>query len=235
MKKAIVLLFGVLLLIIGTARIHSVNTDIPSVASVQPLRTVILDAGHGGEDGGAVAPDGTKEKDLNLLMTDDVAAFFDLFGVPYIPVRTTDTSVCDDGLDTIRERKYSDIMNRAALARSVEDSVFVSIHQNMFSEPEYSGTQVFFSKNTPDSEVLAGMIQNSVVSTLQPDNTRNVKPAGSEIYLLHKAKNTSVLVECGFLSNPQELSRLKDKTYQMKIAYRIFKGVFEFLSEKKDV
>lgn len=236
MKKWIVILFSAVLLITGLNIVNKANTfTYNDAAAGRSLRTVILDAGHGGEDGGAVAPDGTAEKEINLEITKDIAVFFDLFGIHYIPVRTTDISVCDEGLDTIRKRKYSDIMNRASLVDSTPDSVLLSIHQNFFPEEKYSGTQVFYSKNTEDSAQLADMIQTSVTDTLQPENNRTVKAAGSEIYLLDKAKNTSVLVECGFLSNPQELSKLKDKTYQAKIAYRIFRGTFDFLTGTKEV
>ena len=126
-------------------------------------------------------------------------------------------------------------MNRAALMESVPNSILLSIHQNIYSDERYSGTQVFYTANVDDSKVLAQAIQNSVVKKLQPDNKRCIKTAGSEIYLLHKAKNTAVLVECGFLSNKNELALLKDKAYQSKISYRIFRGMFDFLSEEKDV
>lgn len=236
MKKWIIILFATVLLTTGINIVNRANTfTYDDVAAQNNFRTVILDAGHGGEDGGAVAPDGTAEKKINLEITKDIGVFFDLFGINYIPVRTTDISVCDEGLDTIRKRKYSDIMNRAALVDSAPDSVLLSIHQNYFPVEKYSGTQVFFSKNTTDSEKLANMLQASVTETLQPNNKRTIKAGGSEIYLLDKAKTTSVLVECGFLSNPQELALLKDKNYQAKIAYRIFRGTYDFLAGKKDV
>lgn len=235
MKYFSVFLVGAILLAAGIYAVDTACSNALFPASAQELRTVILDAGHGGEDGGAVSDDGTPEKDINLAMTKKIACYFDFFGITYIPVRTDDISVCDEGLDTVRKRKYSDIMNRAALTDSVENSVFLSIHQNYFPEKQYSGTQTFYSNNTDDSRVLAQSIQTAVVSSLQPENQREIKPSGSEIYLLYNAKTTSVLVECGFMSNDAELAKLKDDTYQKQLSYFIFRGTLNFLSDKKDV
>lgn len=193
--------------------------------------TIILDAGHGGEDGGAVAADGTVEKDLNLAISNDVAAYFELFGIPYIPVRTEDISVCDEGLGTIRERKNSDIFNRYALVNSIENSILLSIHQNFFTEPQYYGTQVFYSDNNESSKLLAGEIRQSVTEALAPENTRGIKPSDSSIYLLYKAQTTSVLVECGFISNENELQKLKSPVYDSQLAYYIFRGLLNFLNK----
>ena len=192
--------------------------------------TVILDAGHGGEDGGAVAPDGTAEKEINLEIANGIAAYFELFGVPYIPVRTVDTSVCDPGLATVRERKRSDIMNRYALVNETPDAILLSIHQNMFTDPKYSGTQVFYAGHDPASETLAASIKNAVLPALQPENKREIKPSTNSIYLLYRAKTTSVMVECGFLSNEKELNDLKSESYKAQMSYFIFKGLINYLS-----
>ncbi len=191
--------------------------------------TVILDAGHGGEDSGAVSADGTLEKDLNLLITQDISAYFELFGVAYIPVRTSDISVCDEGLQTVRERKRSDINNRYALINSTPGGVLLSIHQNMFSDAKYSGTQVFYAADIPSSKDLAEQIQKTVCLLLQPENTRKIKPCGDSVYLLYRAKTTSVMVECGFLSNEKELSMLKTPRYRSQIGYCIYKGLLSYL------
>ncbi|MCH5197912.1 MAG: N-acetylmuramoyl-L-alanine amidase [Oscillospiraceae bacterium] len=206
--------------------INAVNSESQNFIA----ETIILDAGHGGEDGGAVAADGTVEKDLNLMITKDVAAYFELFGIPYIPVRTEDISVCDEGLGTIRERKSSDILNRFALVNSIKNSILLSIHQNFYSDAKYSGTQVFYSDNNDSSKLLAGEIRKSVVEALAPDNTRKIKPSDSSIYLLYKAQTTSVLVECGFISNSSELEKLKSPVYDSQLAYFIFKGLLNYLN-----
>ena len=193
---------------------------------------VVLDAGHGGEDGGALASDGTTEKDLNLMIANDVSVWFRLFGVPFLQTRTADVSVCDDGLDTIRARKRSDIMNRYSLVNAEENRILLSIHQNMFSQSRYSGTQVFYSGHIEEARLLAAKVREHVVGLLQPDNTREIKPSGDSIFLLYKAKRPSVLVECGFLSNLRELEKLKTESYQKSMAYAIAKGMLDYLNHE---
>lgn len=223
---AVALYFG-----IATAGKGSVRS-IESISDKTVSRikaTVILDAGHGGEDSGAVSDDGTFEKDLNLYVSEDIAAYFELFGISYIPVRTSDISVCDMGLQTVRERKRSDINNRYALINSTPDAVLLSIHQNMFSDAKYSGAQVFYAADIPTSKALAEQIQSTVCGMLQPENTRKIKPCGDSVYLLYRAKTTSVMVECGFLSNEKELSMLKTPEYRSQIGYCIYKGLLSYL------
>ncbi len=234
MKKIICLLSAVTLLFSGIFLVgkstQETISEITSHSVLQLKNTVILDAGHGGEDGGAVAADGTMEKDLNLAISNAIAGYFELFGIPYIPVRTTDISVCDEGLTSIKERKRSDILNRYALVNDTPDAVLLSIHQNMFSEPKYYGTQVFYAGGDPTSENLASTIREAVLTGLQPENTRAIKPSTDSIYLLYHAKTTSVLVECGFLSNENELQKLKDEAYESQISYFIFKGMLQYLT-----
>lgn len=236
MKKIVLSVFVLIVVFIGsvfTVTYYS-QQGIKAVNAIQYNyieETVILDAGHGGEDGGAVAADGTVEKDLNLAISNDIAAYFELFGIPYIPVRTEDISVCDEGLPTIKERKSSDIMNRYELINSTKNSILLSIHQNFFTESKYYGTQVFYSDNNDTSKLLAGEIRKSVVDALCPENTREIKPSDSSIYLLYKAQTTSVLVECGFISNENELQKLKSPVYNSQMAYYIFRGLLNYLDK----
>ena len=195
--------------------------------------TIILDAGHGGEDGGAVAPDGTNEKDINLAIVKDISALFEIFGIDYIPVRTEDISVGDNNLSTLAARKKSDIRNREKLVNSTPGAVFFSIHQNKFEIPKYKGTQVFYGAGNPESELIAQCVQEAVVARLQKDNTRQIKPSGDSIYLLYKAKAPSVMTECGFLSNPEELVLLKSDEYQKKMAYSVYCGLQTYLNSKE--
>lgn len=193
---------------------------------------IILDAGHGGEDGGAVAPDGTLEKDINLSVADTVALYFDWFGIDYVVVRKNDELIGDNSLQTVRARKVSDIRQRMALVEQTPGAILLSIHQNIFTSSRYSGTQVFFAKNAPGSMELAETIQRSVVSALQPENERKVKPTEGTVYLLDEARKTSVMVECGFLSNEQELARLKDREYRSQLSYFIASGICEYINNR---
>lgn len=190
--------------------------------------TVIVDAGHGGEDGGAVGIDGTAEKDINLDIALKLEKILKLYGINVIMTRTQDVMTCDEGLSTLRERKVSDIHNRFALIEENPKSLFVSIHQNKFEDSKQNGMQVFYSGNNAESKSLAQSIQNSVVSKLQPNNKRVVKRSGSGIYLLYHAKSPAVLVECGFISNPDEIKKLNDDAYRMKTAILVADGILKY-------
>ena len=191
---------------------------------------ILLDAGHGGKDGGAVAADGTEEQYINLQIAKNIEAQLQALGVPVQMTRTDDASIHDDSAITIREQKVSDIHNRMKLLDETPNAVLVSIHQNKFADTNLWGTQVFYSPNTTNSPALAASIQNTVCALLQPDNTRKIKKSGSSIYLLYHAKKPAVLVECGFLSNPDECALLKDSSYQQKMAFAITMGILEYIN-----
>lgn len=203
------------------------STTIPS------LPIIIIDAGHGGFDGGAVAYDGTPEKDINLSISKYLDEFLKVFGLKTVMIRDTDTSVEDEGLTTVREKKTSDLHNRMKTMSNTDNSIFVSIHQNKFSVERYSGTQVFYSPKTKEeSSVLAECIQECIVSTLQTDNTRQIKECGTSVYLMYNAVKPAVLVECGFLSNKAEADKLKTSAYQKQIAFCIAVGIQNYLSSR---
>ncbi len=198
-------------------------------------RTVIIDAGHGGPDGGTSADDGTLEKDINLQISLKLDEILKSSGINTVMIRTEDISVHDESANTIREKKVSDIKNRLAVTENTPDSIFVSIHQNHFSQSKYSGTQVFYSKNNPDSRSLADYIRQSVITCLQPENSREIKQSDSNIYLLKNAQIPAVMVECGFLSNYDETEKLKDENYQRKLAFLIALGILDFINNTEAV
>ena len=193
-------------------------------------KTVIVDAGHGGDDGGAIGIDGTVEKDINLDIALKLEKILKFYGFNVIMTRTQDVMTCDDGLDSLRKRKISDIHNRFELMRKNPDAIFISVHQNKFEDSSQHGTQVFYSGNDERSKELAEAIQISVTLTLQRKNDRVVKKSGSGIYLLYHAKIPAVLVECGFISNSDEVKKLKDESYRMKLAILIADGLLKYLS-----
>ena len=143
-------------------------------------------------------------------------------------VRDTDTAVGDTTLSTVAERKRSDIQYRAQLVNETENCILVSIHQNFFEQSQYSGAQMFYSPNNTRSAALAEAIHRSVVEQLQPENTRENKQAESGIYLLNHVDVPAVIVECGFISNPEEAALLCDSAYQQKLAAAIADGVLSF-------
>lgn len=191
--------------------------------------TVIIDAGHGGFDGGASTKDGVTEKGINLNIALYLKEYLNFFGFDVIMTRETDTSTESEGLKTIRSKKSSDLHNRMSLMEKTDNSIFVSIHQNHFSSPEYKGAQVFYSPEfSEQSSLLAENIQESIVYYLQKDNTRQIKPCGTSVYLIYKAVKPAVLVECGFLSNIEDAENLQNEIYQRKIALCIAIGILNY-------
>lgn len=224
-----VLLFCVCIFAVVKQTERNIISVIGAESSDYKENIFILDAGHGGEDGGAVAYDGTLEKDLNLTMCNNISLYFDIFGIDYVIIRDGDYSVGDTSLETIRKRKASDIYKRFEIINSYENSVLLSIHQNMFSVEKYSGTQVFYDGKFDESEELSKILQFTFKNTLQPDNNRSIKKTDKSIYLLYEAQRPSVMVECGFMSNLSELSQLKDTEYQSQFSYFLTKGIIQYL------
>lgn len=186
--------------------------------------TVIIDGGHGGKDGGAVSVTGTLEKDINLSIAHKLERLLNANGFDTLMTRTTDNEVSDNE----EIKKHDELKNRVDIFNSSADNIVISIHQNKFTQEQYSGTQIFYSQNNSKSEILAENIKNSVVSLIQNDNKRECKKAGSEIFILDNSNVPTVLVECGFLSNYQEANSLDSEEYQNKLTYCIFLGIQEF-------
>ena len=182
---------------------------------------------HGGEDGGTQASDGTIEKDINLSIAEILRDMLIQGGFEVEMIREEDISVGDNSLETVRERKRSDLEKRVEIYNSDENNIVLSIHQNNFSESKYNGTQIFYSDNT-ESQELSEYMRQAVVGLVQPDNERQCKPADDSIFVLRNAKVPAIIIECGFLSNPQELEKLKDYEYQKEIAFAIYMGFAEY-------
>lgn len=144
--------------------------------------------------------------------------------------RDTDTSIHDKGVEGIAAQKSSDMDNRLDIFNSVENAVCISIHQNQFTDPVYKGAQMFYSNEQRGSEKLARSLQHRFAELLQPDNDREIKECGKELFLCYYSKNPTVMAECGFMSNPGEAALLCDDEYQEKIALTIFAGLCDHLS-----
>lgn len=196
--------------------------------------TVVLDAGHGGEDGGAVGVNGVTEKEINLSIALELEQYLKQNNFEVIMIRDGDYAVGDQTLKTIAERKRSDTKNRLQTVNEAGECIFISIHQNHFSESKYHGAQVFYSGNRPESAQLAEAIRQNIVESVQPENKRENKVAGKNIYLMANANVPAVLVECGFLSNPQEAEHLTTKAYQKDIAAAIYNGLLDYLQLQKE-
>lgn len=186
---------------------------------------ILIDPGHGGMDGGAIAADGTLEKHINLAIGTDLYDLFMLWGYSVQSTRLSDVSIHSADAVGTRQIKVSDMRNRLQLYESSD--IVISLHQNHFSAEKYNGTQVFYSTNSPLSQELAGAVRECVITNLQPHNTRELKRATDGIYLLHHTTRPSILVECGFLSNARECSQLKDPVYQQQMAFSIIEGYWK--------
>jgi len=213
------------------------NNDKSLMTLTSPIKnsTVIIDPGHGGPDGGAVGIDGTIEKDINLSIALKLRDVLDLCGINTLMTRETDVSIHDSGIEGIRRQKISDIKNRFNLIEGTENAVYVSIHQNHFSSQKYKGTQVFYSPNNPESKRFAQVLQEDFISFIQPQNIRQCKKSGTEIYLLYHARCPAVMIECGFLSNPEETQMLKSDEYQNKLSIVAADGIVKFLTLSAEV
>ena len=221
---------------VGTAY-YAANQLPPSVpASVNGSdepQVVILDAGHGGMDGGCSSAKGDVEKNINLAILLDLRELLEMSGYEVIVTRDTDTSIHDAGIEGIANQKSSDMDNRLEIFNSCEDAICISIHQNQFTDPKYSGAQMFYSDTHPESGKLAQIIQEQFVEFLQPDNSREIKLCGKELFLCYFSENPTVMVECGFLSNPDEAALLVTEDYQQKVAFTIYAGLMEYLAGAK--
>ena len=196
-----------------------------------PEFTVVLDAGHGGEDGGAVSASGIYEKDVNLAVTLALGEMLSANGIKVIYTRTEDILLYDRTVDYRGRKKALDLAARRKIAEDTENGIFVSIHMNAFPKTQYNGLQVWYSPNSPHSLTLAQTIQANTAHQLQPENDRRVKSATSSIYLLHHLQCPAVLVECGFLSNPAEAELLGSKDYQNQLAFLLFLSITEGISK----
>ena len=233
MKKYFSVLLSFIVLILSILFCKVQQTSSNNIHN-QHFPVLIIDAGHGGEDGGAIADDNTLEKDINLEISVKLNALLSVFGYQTKMIRTTDTDLHLKG-DTIRQRKISDIQERYKIMNSFDDCLYISIHQNKFTDSKIHGAQTFYSPNDNKSKILADFIQKSIASQLQSDNKRVIKKSGTDIYLLYNATRPTVMVECGFISNPDELTNLKSNNYQKQMALSIAFGIINYnISEVKN-
>ena len=228
---ALIVLLCTYLLVFGFIKTSSLPEQIvPVNAEVEnPLPVIILDAGHGGVDSGCVSVHGAEEKDINLSILLKLRGMLEVTGFKVEVTRDTDRSIHDTGVTGLGNQKKSDMSNRLDIINSFDNAVFVSIHQNQFTDAKYSGAQMFYPLESADSERLAAIMQGNFVSFLQPDNTREIKPVGTEIYLLHFAECPAVMAECGFLSNEEEAAKLETEEYQAQVAFTIYKSLCDYL------
>ena len=202
------ILIGVILLSVGGSKavtVLSANTPISNRTKI------IIDAGHGGEDGGATSCTGILESRFNLEISKKLNDLFNLLGMDTVMIRTSDCSVYTEG-NSIAQKKVSDLKERVRIVNDTDHAILLSIHQNHFSDEKYSGAQVFYAP-TEGSQNLARALQTRLVETINQKSRRQIKKADN-VYLMQHVQCPAVLIECGFISNPQEERLLRDEIYQ---------------------
>ena len=221
--------FLVFSVFVGAVMAGSKAVTVISESSPVPRKhTLIIDAGHGGIDGGATSCTGVLESNINLQISTRLNDLFHLLGYETRMIRTSDTSIYTQG-NTIASQKISDLKERVRIVNSTENAVLISVHQNTFSDQKYSGAQVFYAP-TDGSQSFAESLQTAMVSAVNPGSRRKAKKANG-VYLMEHIQCPGILVECGFLSNPVEEAMLRTKEYQQKLCCVIAATATGFLTE----
>ncbi len=196
-------------------------------------KTIIIDAGHGGIDGGAVSKEGISEKEINLNIAKYLESYLTQSGAKVIMTRSTDQSLHKEEKASVNEKKKSDLTTRKEKVNKSGADLFISIHQNYFTESKYKGAQVFYDKKSHLSKTCALVIQNSIKDNADNENLRLPMEIDKSKMLFSDLKVPAVLVECGFLSNPEEAAKLKTKEYQQKIAFSIYLGIIQYFDKEE--
>lgn len=221
----IVLIVALLAAAAVFVKIFVSNGGLKPVISQNSRSTLVLDAGHGGIDGGAISDSGLKESDINLQIALKTEALVRFLGIDTVMTRETDT----DNSGNKAYSEHDNLVQRAKLANSTENAVLISIHQNKFPSAVVSGAEVMYSDND-DSKALGLITQDNLVSLLDSSNRRVARPAPKELLLTSSVECPTILVECGFMSNPQEVQKLASNDYQLKLAAILAGSYIQFLN-----
>ncbi len=224
---------GVLLFIAGIAVLAAaiglqvLGPNVETLSADPSSITLMIDPGHGGEDGGAVASDGTQEADVNLQIALRLRAMAELCGVPVAMTRDSASIDYPTDADTLAARKVADQRQRVERTNAMENGVLISIHQNYYPAAGPHGAEVLYAA-TDRSEEFGKLLHEVLKQTLAPENRRVAAPISDEIYLMRNVHCPAVLVECGFLSNPEELEKLKSDSYDQKLALVMLSAYLQY-------
>ena len=229
--KYIIIFVAVIITILFIVRIKNTSDEVMKYTPIAN-KTIILDAGHGGIDPGAMSSDGSVlEKDINLQITKKINKLIESSGGKVILTREKDVSLYEEGENKTTRQKYNEnLKNRKKIIEQSQADMFVSIHLNSFQDSKYYGAQTFYPTGKEDSEALAKMVQTELKQTVDDTNNREIKPR-DDLYLIKDNKMPSILIECGFLSNEKEAKLLTEEEYQDKIAWAIYVGIQKYFNE----
>lgn len=230
-KKRIKILFPFLIIIGIFCITMKTNQEIEEVAAMPAVnKTIILDAGHGLPDEGAVGNDGTSEEKINLDIVMKVQELLEISGVNVVLTRSDENGIYSTDKESIKNKKVSDMKNRVEIGNNSNADIFVSIHLNKFQDEKYKGYQTFYNEKDEKSKELAQIIQKNLKDCIKDENKREALSISNK-YIMEKVKIPTTIVECGFLSNNEELKNLKNEEYQQKIAWGIYLGIMEFFEK----
>ena len=218
-------------LIVMAGFFNRVATTLSVITPSESRHTIVIDPGHGGEDGGATSCAGILESKFNLDIALRLDDMMHLLGMQTIMIRNTDRSIYTTG-ETIAQKKVSDLRERVRIINETDNALVISIHQNTVPAGQYWGSQVFYA-NTSGSKKLAVLMQNQLQRCLMPTNNRKSKQSNG-IYLMEHIGCTGILLECGFLSNPEEEARLRNEEYQKDLCAVITSVCCQYLFQLKD-
>ena len=214
----------------STNLIEDSGRTVETVATPVSNKVIIVDAGHGTPDEGAESSNGTTEAELNLKIALKLQNLLEQSGSTVILTRSDENSIYDAGSDSIRDKKISDIHNRVKIGNESSADIFVSIHMNKIEQQQYSGWQTFYNKANENSKVLATSIQNNLNDAIQKENNRTPAQLNT-VYIMKHVEIPIAIVECGFLSNPEEECLLQTEEYQNKLAWGIYNGITDYFYE----
>ena len=207
-----------------------IKTTVPTVSLPISGKTIVIDAGHGKPDEGAESSTGTTEAAINLKIALKLQNLLEQSGTTVILTRSDENAIYNIDSKTLKQKKISDIHNRVKIGNESSADIFVSIHLNKIPESQYDGWQTFYREGSSEGQKLAVAIQNNLNNTIQKENNRVAKTIDN-IYIIKHVEIPITIVECGFLSNPEEEKQLLDDKYQDKLAWGIYNGIIEYFYE----
>lgn len=198
-----------------------------AVSQEETAKKIVIDAGHGGRDPGMVGTEGVEEKGINLAIAQKLENLLEENGFEVIMTRNSDEGLYEEDA---QNKKAQDMQRRCEIIKEAEPLLTVSIHQNSYSDPSVKGPQVFYYQHSAEGEKLASFIQNSMNESLEAESPKEAK-ANDSYYLLKRSEGVLNIVECGFLTNPEEARMLQEEDYQQKIAECIYEGIMQYLEK----
>lgn len=233
-KRTVFLVFFAFLALVAVACVFPLHRDkqVISTENVAEQTVIVLDAGHGGEDGGAVSSGGVPESSINLRIVKKLELLFAFIGQPTTLTRDGEDAIYSEDAQTLREKKVSDLNNRVALVNSFSSGFLISIHQNSLPNSKAKGAQVFYNGVDP-AQGVALSVQQALNASINTDKAKTAKQIDSSIYLMRKIQRAGILVECGFMSNDAEVKLLQTDTHQRRISAAVVSGYLQSRTERK--